>query len=416
MLALTPEQPLLRQLSNAGIEFDQKLQYALSIAASNPNLEPEDVGFPDSYLTLALYRINTILTRIITLDESRLNIFHDYKKAPGCSVDQVRPGYRLCNVLDRAAELAAPSQTIGVGHYLRAIVSLTLDTEAEDLSWLGFNGQVSHKTFSAETLLWALDHTAWTPINDAPELRSILEILDAREPVEDVQYLLTFADNRVVFRPTSVLDSYPMQTDHGHNVQRLAVLSHFQDQYVGILPSELLELEDLINNLRTREADLQRFFEDHPYFLRKWEFRDVYPQVYLTREDQGPLIPDFMLIDAALQQAILLDLKLPHKRIVVGKKDRMKFSSAVEDAKAQLLQYRDWFDDKHNRQKLKERFGIEIYKPRIAVLIGRRSEFKSEFERQLLVSRNADFEVCTYDDIVTFAERRLLLVKNAPRP
>lgn len=415
MLDLVAEKPLLQQLADADFELDQKLRYAFTVAASNPDLEPEDIGFPDSYLTLALYRTNSILTRILTLDESRLNIFHDYKKAPPCPEQEVIPGHRLCNVLGRAAELAAPNKTIGVGHYLRALVSLTLDSEAEDLSWLGFQGQVSHNTFSAETLLWGLGYTAWTPISHAPEMQSILEALDAREPVEDAQYMLTFEGDRIIFRPLSILDSYPMLNMRGQDIGRLAILPHFRDHYIGILPAELLELEDLINSRRTKESDLQRFFEKHPHFMRKWEFRDIYPQVYLTREDDGPLIPDFLLIDPVLQQAMVVDLKLPQERVVVGTKNRIRFSSAVEKARAQLLLYRDWFENKRNRQQIQERFGVEIYRPRIGVLIGRRTEFKSEFERQLLASRIPDVEVYTYDDIVTYAERRLLLIRSALR-
>ena len=415
MIRFTPDRPILEQLSGAGLEFDQKLRRALEIAASRPDLQPEDFGFPDSYLTLALYRTNTILTRIVTLNESRFNVFHDYKLAPPCEVSEVHPGRRLCSVLNRAVELATPSQTIGVGHFLRAVVSLTLDQEAEDLSWLGFPGQVSHKTFSAETLLWGLGHSAWTPLSEAPEVRSILEALDNRDPLEDLQYLVALEGERVVLRPTSVLDAYRMASGTGELTNRLAVLSHFKDQYGGILPSELLELEDLLNSRSTKESDLQRFFERHPNFLRKWEFRDVYSQVYLTREEQGPLIPDFILVDPDVQAAMLLDLKLPHKRVVTRRKNRIRFSSAVEEARAQILEYRDWFEDAYNRRKLRERFGLEIYRPRIGVVIGRRADFQSEFERQLLSSRTDDLEVYTYDDILAYAERRLLLVRRAIR-
>ena len=56
--------PLLLKLAEKGLEFDQLLQRELEVSASNPDIEPEDDGFPDSYLTLALYRLNTTLTRV----------------------------------------------------------------------------------------------------------------------------------------------------------------------------------------------------------------------------------------------------------------------------------------------------------------------------------------------------------------
>ena len=102
------KEPLVEQLSNHGLEFDQKLNRALQVSASKPNLSPEDVGFPDSYLTLALYRLNSILTRLVELDQSRFNLFHNYSLAPPCSVNEVIPGVRLCQVLDKAADIAEP--------------------------------------------------------------------------------------------------------------------------------------------------------------------------------------------------------------------------------------------------------------------------------------------------------------------
>jgi hypothetical protein len=67
--------PLLAELKRNGLGFDQKLMRALQASASKPKLDPEDFGFPDSYLTLALYRLNSILTRVVELDEKRYNLF-----------------------------------------------------------------------------------------------------------------------------------------------------------------------------------------------------------------------------------------------------------------------------------------------------------------------------------------------------
>jgi hypothetical protein len=205
----------------------------------------------------------------------------------------VVPSFRLSRVLTKAAELAAPGRTLGVGHYLRAVVSLSLDEEPMPV-W-DYPPQVSHNTFSAETLLWGLGHTAWTPVSDAPEVADIMKALDGREPVEDVQYLMTVENGRLVLRPTSILGEYAIGGTHGGRASGLGLLTHFEDQYAGVGPSELLELEELINNPLVREAELQRFFEDHPHFSRMWDYRDVFPHVFLTREEEGPLVPDFVL-------------------------------------------------------------------------------------------------------------------------
>ena len=411
MVYFSPEAPLLQQLTENGLEFDQKLARALQVAASKPDVEPEDSGFPDSYLTLALYRLNSILTQVVELDESRYNLFHEYKLAPRCSPAEVVPGYRLCRVLEVASALAAPGRTIGAGHFLKAVVHLTLDEEPEPA--YGFEPQVVHNTFSAETLLWGLGHTAWTPISAAPEVRDILAALDGRSPVDDFQYMLTVENRRLVFRPTSVLDAFPMSRADGSKTNRLALLTHFRDQFAAVTPDELLELEDLINSSMTKEPDLQRFFEQHPQFLRMWDFREVFPQVYLTREDAGPLVPDFVLLDRDLHKATVVDLKLPTAKTVIAKPNRERFSALVEEARAQLLEYRDWFEDADNRAKLKDRFGVTVYRPRLGVVIGSSAELTSSYQRQKLASRYPDIEVVTYDDLVAHARRRLALVRSA---
>lgn len=167
----------------------------------------------------------------------------------------------------------------------------------------------------------------------------------------------------------SELGSYSVLPASAKGAQQSALLTQLQQQTGLVTPDELLELEDLINSARTKESDFQRFFERHPHFLRMWDHREVHPQVCLTRESEGPLIPDFILVDPVLSRATIVELKLPTARVVTAKPNRERFSSMVEDARAQLLEYRDWFEEKHNRENLKSRFGLEIYRPRLAMIL-----------------------------------------------
>jgi hypothetical protein len=57
----TTRRPVLEQLVARDLELDQKQQRALQLSACAPNLPPEDVGFPDSYLVLGLNRLNSVL-------------------------------------------------------------------------------------------------------------------------------------------------------------------------------------------------------------------------------------------------------------------------------------------------------------------------------------------------------------------
>ena len=340
MAFFEPDITILTQLARQGLEFDQKMKRALEVSASKPNLDPEDNGFPDSYLTLALYRLNSTLTRLVSLDDSRFNLFHEYKLAPPCSAEAVTPGERLCLVLTEAVRLASPKKTIGTGHFLRAIASITHEFGEEPSP--GFENQVLHSTFSIETLMWGLGYNAWTPLSQAPQIQDVLQAIAGREPIDDFQYLMTFEEGRIVFRPTSILNPYLMEESSGTARSRLAVLTHFKDQYASLTPSEILELEDLINDLKVKENEIQHFFENHPQLFRLWDYRDVYPHVYLTRKEDGPLVPDFILVDHELQKSMILDLKLPKAKMIRKQRNRSRFSTAIEEARAQLLEYRDW--------------------------------------------------------------------------
>jgi len=47
---IEPRKKLMRQMAQCGLEFDQKLQHAFELAASKPDIRPEDDGLPDSYI------------------------------------------------------------------------------------------------------------------------------------------------------------------------------------------------------------------------------------------------------------------------------------------------------------------------------------------------------------------------------
>lgn len=80
-----------------------------------------------------------------------------------------------------------------------------------------------------------------------------------------------------------------------------------------------------------------------------------------------------------------------------------------------MHEYRDWFDIPSNRDRLISKVGMEIYRPRMGVLIGTNKDFRDALQRQKISSRYPDIEIVTYDDIVARAKRRLLIVKGASR-
>lgn len=144
------------------------------------------------------------------------------------------------------------------------------------------------------------------------------------------------------------------------------------------------EFEALVNDHRTKENDIQRFFESNQEFILGVEHRRAVPHIVLQREDGDTLIPDFILepVDQT-RLADVLELKLPSAEIFVMKKGRRRFSAAVFEACAQLREYAEFFDEERNRRRVQEQYGLLAYRPRLFVIIGRRSDVDSLTVRRI---------------------------------
>jgi len=174
------------------------------------------------------------------------------------------------------------------------------------------------------------------------------------------------------------------------------------------LQAEIEEFESLINSPNIREQDVQKFLETHPKFLLGQEYQKLYPQVVMEREDDGALIPDFLLQPFNKQLCDIVDLKLPTSPLIVGGYNRRRFSSAISDAAAQLRTYRDYFDDPKRREIVRRRYGITAYRPKLAVIVSRSMEVDEIHYRQMQDGLT-NVEVITYDDLIKRAKSRLLL-------
>lgn len=249
-------------------------------------------------------------------------------------------------------------------------------------------------------------------ICDAPELENFLLSLTALPRVpEDFMYIAALEANRIVFRPVSILNDYVQRARSGVLSPQRALLTHFRDSFGLFTMDQIEELEALLNEPRAAEKQFQEFFVRNPHFLRQGDYREIYPHPYLCHRDAGTLIPDFILSDRQLSKAAIVELKLPGPRLIRRQANRDRFVSAVLEARTQLLRYRDWFRSRENRMSLMSVVGMEIYEPRLSVIIGRSSEFQDAFDRQRLRADHPDIEVVTYDDILDYARQRQVILR-----
>ncbi len=167
------------------------------------------------------------------------------------------------------------------------------------------------------------------------------------------------------------------------------------------------EFEEMINYKKSSEHDFQEFFERNPDFILNDDYKKAHSKIFLEREDVGTLIPDFVLEPFDTSSFCdLLEIKKPDAPVYVLKKNRIRFSSAVFEAVAQIREYSLYFEEKKHREKIKEMYGLETYKPRMFIILGRTGKV-DPFEARKAGWGTQDIILKTYDQILERMKRKL---------
>ncbi len=401
-------------LEDLNVEPDQRLQRALEIAFA------ETSPLLDSHVFHALLRLDTRVAWHAKVEEAIERIGRSSyrswlwlqgegprRNTKETSLELATANITLDHVLTRALAIRRDPRTLGSNDFLRAIAELA---EKFPQPKKGINLARPH---TVDLLCELLDGERHTDFRDAPLTREVVEFFSTAGGADDFQLLLSIESGRIVLRPYTVLGDFVVRQSDRLVTPNRALLSDLKGLLGAFEPDEVDELENLLNDPSAGELQFQRFFEHHPHFFRRWDHREVHPHVVLQRET-GNLIPDFLLTDREAQKAAIVELKLP-TTIVRRQQNRDRFATSVIEARAQLLRYRDWFEDPGNRQRLLPQLGMEVFRPRLAVIIGRSSDFVDAIDRQRLASDNPDIEVVTYDEILTYAKRRRVLLENVRR-
>ncbi|MEO5331575.1 MAG: DUF4263 domain-containing protein [Magnetococcus sp. YQC-5] len=158
--------------------------------------------------------------------------------------------------------------------------------------------------------------------------------------------------------------------------------------------------------MSTKEEDIHKFFERNPDFILNDDYKKAHSKLTLSR-DGSELIPDFVLEPVDQEKFCdLLEIKSTFQKVFVIKKNRVRFSSAVYEACAQLRTYSLFFDDERNRYKVFNKHGVNIYKPRMFLIIGR----KGKTNQIDAINASLDLPYVTirsYDDVLSMAANKL---------
>lgn len=160
----------------------------------------------------------------------------------------------------------------------------------------------------------------------------------------------------------------------------------------------LKHLDDLINNPNVKEKELQDFIEEYPELIIDDNYTNLIPQATIITDRQEPWNADFILtpIDS-VNFSRIIELKLPKEKISLNSKSgHNDFSKKLFKAIRQLKDYHDAFNSINTCQRFKEKYGVDIFKPDLQLIYGRRSSI-TDSKEYLRFQRSMSIEIKDWD-------------------
>lgn len=172
------------------------------------------------------------------------------------------------------------------------------------------------------------------------------------------------------------------------------------------------ELEQLINDPKVKEADIQKLFEERPALLRLINpaYTEFRPQLALSDSGGNRLVPDFLARIEGSDIWDLIELKLPRHSPLVGAGQETRASASAVRGISQLIQYRDYFSIQENRTRVLRKYGIAPFEPNLILVTGRTSPGIGEWRPNLMGLTGAT--IVGYDFILDQARRRAMFVQE----
>lgn len=152
----------------------------------------------------------------------------------------------------------------------------------------------------------------------------------------------------------------------------------------------LNELENLINKSGVKEKELQDFFELYPDLILGKDYQRSIPQATIITDEGDHWRADFILVPYdQLTFSKILELKLPSSGTSLpSKSGHDNFYNELYKAISQIKDYHRSFDSPAVKQRFKEKYKTDVFKPDMQLIIGRRKDIKSVRGIQTLQKEN----------------------------
>lgn len=163
-----------------------------------------------------------------------------------------------------------------------------------------------------------------------------------------------------------------------------------------------VELFQQLLDMKVDERQMQRFFEDNPFFLTQARLGIQIPHPsYATKRWSPDFAFTSILGPTDVNNIELLELKGPSEKLLNSHKQHPSFTSKLASAIDQIRDYGEFMDRPENERKHLKQLGYIPTQSKLAVLIGR--EIDPDDQREILQRRLKhvpDVEIITYDKIL----------------
>ena len=223
------------------------------------------------------------------------------------------------------------------------------------------------------------------------------------EDCRDLGLMITFEKDRARIGPAlkkkdPVMESayYYAPADRRNNRRFMTVMRDSDGLRADV------ELFQQLLDMKVGERQMQRFFEDNPFFLTQARLGIQIPHPsYVTKRWSPDFAFTSILGPTDVNNIELLELKGPAETLLNSHKQHPSFTSKLTSSIDQVRDYGEFLDHPENERKLLKQFGYIPTQSKLAVLIGRdtdRDDQRDIFQRRL--KHVPDVEIITYDKIL----------------
>ena len=178
---------------------------------------------------------------------------------------------------------------------------------------------------------------------------------------------------------------------------------------LNVWENALLRFKTMLESSDLLEEDFMMFFKENPWLLGVGlKYKNILP----GQKAGADFRVDFLL-ERYDGYCDIIELKRHTDDVIVGGDKNWRLSARCNGAISQILRYMDYYERNVARECYDS--GIDVYKPKALVIIGRTKTANVKRKIRLINDQYSSVEILTYDDLYENAERLIETLRQFQR-